>query len=117
MMKKAQQNGLTFRGEVTIDGDALKGAIADSYKEFAYGIYPWISKPLYRTIGQEPDLRDDGSHINVNETIGKSVFDRWRADPMYRPKNLVEWADRKHVDPATLMSSVRADDPRVEVLD
>jgi hypothetical protein len=27
------------------------------------------------------------------------VFARWRADPNYRPANLVEWANRKKIDP------------------
>jgi hypothetical protein len=62
-------------------------------------------------------VRDDGSHINVNETIDKTVFERWRADPTYRPRNLLEWAERKKVDPAKLTNSVRADDPSVEVPD
>jgi hypothetical protein len=36
---------------------------------FAYGLYHWVSRPFYRIIGQDPDVRDDGTHINVNETI------------------------------------------------
>ena len=117
MMKKAESQGLSFRSEVNLDGEALKAQIANSYKEFAYGWYAKVSSPLYRTIGREPDVREDGSHINVNETIDASVFDRWRADPTYRPANLVEWAQRRKVDPAQLQTSVRADDPRVEVPD
>jgi Uncharacterized alpha/beta hydrolase domain (DUF2235) len=117
MMKKAESHGLSFRSEVDLDGDALRAPIADSYKSFGPGLYAIVSPPLYRTIGREPDLREDGSHINVNETIDASVFERWRADPTYRPANLVEWAQRKRVDPAQLQSSVRADDPRVDVPD
>ena len=33
-------------------------------------------------------FRDDGSHININETIDVTVFERWRAEPNYRPANL-----------------------------
>jgi len=117
MMKKAESQGLSFRSEVDLDGDALKASIADSYKSFGYGLYAVVSAPLYRTIGAESDVRDDGSHINVNETIDASVFQRWRADPTYRPSNLVEWSQRKKVDPALLQTSVRADDPHVEVPD
>jgi uncharacterized protein (DUF2235 family) len=117
MMKKAESQGLSFRSEVDLDGDALKAPIADSYKSFGSGVYAIISPPLYRTIGREPDVREDGSHININETIDASVFERWRADPTYRPANLVEWAQRKKVDPAQLQNSVRADDPRVVVPD
>ena len=117
MMKKAESHGLSFRSEVDLDGDALAAPIADSYKSFGSGLYAKFSPPLYRTIGREPDVREDGSHININETIDASVFQRWRADPTYRPANLVEWAQRKKVDPAQLQTSVRADDPRVDVPD
>jgi hypothetical protein len=64
---------------------------------------------VVRKIGQDPDVREDGTHTNVNETIDRSVFERWRTVPAYRPPNLTEWATRKKVDPAKLSSSVRAD--------
>lgn len=117
MMKKAESHGLSFRSDVDVDGDALSAPIADSYKSFGSGLYSIVSPPLYRTIGREPDVREDGTHINVNETIDASVFKRWRADPKYRPANLVEWAERKDVDPGRLQTSVRADDPHVQVSD
>jgi uncharacterized protein (DUF2235 family) len=117
MMKKAESHGLSFRSEVALDGDAVRAPIADSYKSFGFGAYAIVSSRLYRTIGREPDVREDGSHINVNETIDATVFERWRADPTYRPANLVEWGQRRKLDPGQLQTSVRADDPRVEVPD
>jgi uncharacterized protein (DUF2235 family) len=117
MMQKAESHGLSFRSEVALDGDALKAPIIDSYRSFGEGWYALFSPRLYRTIGSEPDVQDNGTHTNVNETIDVSVFQRWRADPTYRPANLVEWAKRKKADPASLQASVRADDPRVEVSD
>jgi uncharacterized protein (DUF2235 family) len=117
MMKKAELHGLTFRSEVDLDGDDVTGPIADSYKSFGGGFYAMVFPRLYRTIGREPDVRDDGSHININETIDANVFKRWRADQTYRPANLVEWAKRRGVDPAQFHTSVRADDPRVSVSD
>jgi uncharacterized protein (DUF2235 family) len=117
MMKKAESHGLFFRSELDLDGDNVTAPITDSYGKFGYGLYHFISSPLYRTIGRNPEERDDGSHANVNETIDASVFKRWRADPMYRPANLVEWAQRKKVDPAQLQTSVQADDPRATVPD
>jgi uncharacterized protein (DUF2235 family) len=117
MMKKAESQGLTFRSEVNLDGDDVTGPIADSYKTFGSGFYAKVFPPLYRTIGREPDDREDGSHININETIDANVFKRWRADPTYRPANLVDWARRRKVDPAQFQTSVRADDPRVNVSD
>lgn len=115
MMEKAESQGLTFRSKVELDGDALTAPITDSYKAFGFGLYARVSSPLYRVIGREPEIRDDGSHINVNETIDASVFSRWRADPTYRPVNLVEWAKRKNIEPAQIRTSVRADDPRISV--
>lgn len=113
IMKKASLYGLTFRNDVDIDGDILAAPIRDSYKEFMSGAYSKTSRPFFRTMGQEPDVRDDGTHTNVNETIDQSVFDRWRTEPTYRPPNLTEWASRKKVDPAKLSTSVRADNPTV----
>ena len=117
IMKKASLFGLTFRNDVDIDGDILKASINDSYKEFMRGAYAKISRPFFRTIGEKPDVRDDGAHTNVNETIDQSVFERWRAVPTYRPPNLADWAARKNVDPAKLSNSVRADDPVVAAPD
>jgi uncharacterized protein (DUF2235 family) len=117
IMKKTSLHGLTFRNDVDIDGDVVTASIADSYKDFARGAYAKFYKPHFRPIGEEPDVRDDGAHANVNETIDKSVFDRWRSVPEYRPQNLSEWATRKKVDPAQLTHSVRADDPTVSAPD
>lgn len=117
LMQKAESHGLSFRSEVTLDGDALKAPIIDSYHSFGEGLYAIVSPALYRPIGPEPDVRENGTHTNVNETIDVSVFQRWRADPEYRPRNLVEWAQRRKVDPSQLQTSVRADDPRVSVPD
>jgi hypothetical protein len=52
----------------------------------------------------------DAVITTINETIDGSVFDRWRNDETYRPKNLSEWAGRRSVDPSKLNQSVRADD-------
>jgi hypothetical protein len=103
MMKKAESHGLAFRSEVELDGDAVRAPIIDSYGQFGWGLYSKVSSPLYRTIGRDPDVRDDGSRINVNETIDSTVFKRWHDDPNYRPPNLAEWARRKGVDPAQLV--------------
>ena len=117
LMKKAEAHGLTFRTEVILDGNLLSYPVVDSYGSFLLGIYKLYEGVHYRTIGEAPQVRDDGAHINVNETIDVSVFDRWRKDSSYRPKNLVEWSQRKKVDPVSLQVSVRADDPSVQVPD
>lgn len=112
MMQKAEMHGLTFRADVELDGDILAAPIADSHSEFAYGLYAVFSSKLNRVMGREPKLRARGTYINVNETIDATVFERWRADSNYRPANLIEWAERKGVDPGHLRGTVRADNPR-----
>jgi hypothetical protein len=113
MLCAASLYGLTFRNDVDIDGDVNTAPITDSYKEFAYGLYSKNANPLFRKIGEDPEIRDDGTHSNFNETIGHSVFERWPTMPDYRPPNLLEWANCKKFDPAKLTNSVRADDPTV----
>jgi hypothetical protein len=117
MMAKASKCGLTFRREITLDGDEALGPITDSYKEFLKGAYSWVWDRSYRPIGATPAVREDGTHTNVNETIDASVFDRWRADNAYRPANLAEWAGRLAVDPARLRTSVSASDAAVAMPD
>ena len=118
LMDKAIQHGLNFQQTFTVEGDVTHARIADSYGEFIYGIYSQFGTPYYRPIGNTPVVIDEENEtITVNETIDPSVFDRWRVDPKYRPPNLVEWAQRKKVDPGQLQTSVRADDPLVSVPD
>lgn len=117
LMKKAEALGLTFRSDVELDGDTVTAPITDSYSKFGYGIYQHISSPLYRPIGADPEMTEDGTNPTVNETIDASVFKRWRADAAYRPANLVEWAHRKNVDPVQLQTSVLASDPSQKVAD
>lgn len=116
-MKKAEALGLAFRSEVELEGDVVTAPIADSYQDFGYGYYHHVFAPLYRPIGADPEIRDDGTRPTVNETIDANVFKRWRADPTYRPDNLVEWAKRKKVDPATFQTSVSAEKPENAVPD
>lgn len=113
MMQKASNLGLTFRNELDLDGDEHLGLISDSYREFLKGAYSWVRKRSYRPIAPEPFVGTNGTHTRVNETIDSSVFERWRDDIKYRPLNLVEWAMRKGVDPASVSSSISANLPEI----
>lgn len=119
MMKKAGQLGLTFKSDVEVDRDAAGGPVLDSYSEMLHGFYKLIRPGRFdRVIGAEPQEREDGTHSTVNETIDASVFDRWRTNNAYRPRNLIEWAARKRVgDIGELRNSVRGDDPKESVPD
>ncbi len=110
-MEKAEGLGLSFRNGLELDDKEYVGPISDSYKEFLKGAYSWVSKRSYRQIAREASVELTGAHTTVNETIDASVFDRWRKDTNYRPQNLIDWAQRKGVDPAGLYGSVRANSP------
>jgi len=100
-----------------IDGDDLQAPVNNSFHEMAHGWYSasHLWQPYYRKIGTVPTGPDDVANNVVNETIDASVFDRWRANSAYRPKNLAEWASRMGVDVGTIQGPVRADDPKVKV--
>jgi hypothetical protein len=110
-MKKSSLQGLAFRNDVEIDGDVISASISDSYKEFMSGAYSRVYGRLYRTVGCDPKEAADAFHLNVNETIDASVFDRWSAVAAYKPPSIKEWEDRKKIDPAFVHGSVRADLP------
>jgi uncharacterized protein (DUF2235 family) len=112
LMSKAMAHGLEFKDSVVIDGNENACPIHDSLAEMAHGIYEVVElgKHYYRPIGAEPV--DSGAAVTatVNETIDATVFERWRADASYRPKNLMEWATRRKVDPGGITQPVRAAD-------
>jgi uncharacterized protein (DUF2235 family) len=117
IMSKASLHGLAFRNDVEVDADALRAPVSDSYTEFMHGAYAKFSGRFYRPIGEAPREESDGTHTNVNETIDASVFDRCRTLTEYRPRNLVDWADRHRVKLTALNKSVRADAPEIAVAD
>jgi hypothetical protein len=113
LMNKAAGLGLVFRDEITIDSFQVAPPVTDSYREFAYGLYSFVSRAFYRPVGIAPEEGTQATTSRINETIDGSVFDRWRADVAYRPANLAQWAKAKGVDPAKLVGAVRATDPKV----
>lgn len=109
MMSKAAGLGLAFRNELELDGGEHLGEISDSYKEFLRGAYSRVAKRYYRPIAPEPYAGANGRHLTVNETIDGSVFERWKEDSTYRPANLLAWAEKKGVEPSSVVGSVVAD--------
>jgi hypothetical protein len=113
LMDKATGHGLLFRDTVIVNGDEYHCAIRDSLAEMVHGIYEILTfgKHYYRPIGIDPV--DNGTAVisTINESIDGTVFDRWRADSSYRPKNLTEWAERRKADPGMLSGAVLADTP------
>lgn len=118
LLEKAQKRGLAFKGTIDLDGDQ-NAKINDSFKEMLHGVYAFFKggRRFFRPVGTVAASPKDTANNVVNETIDGSVFERWRSDATYRPQNLVDWATRAEVDPAVLLTSVRADDPKVPVTD
>jgi len=114
LMEKAAGHGLKFKSTITLDHSELP-SIADSYGTFLKGVYPYLSIPYYRPIGRAPDVGTKFTTSTINETIDYSVFDRWKSDTSYRPRNILEWARRVGADPSDLEQSVRTDNPAIAV--
>jgi len=119
LLAKASLHGLAFKRNVELDAEASTGAIEDSFSDFLGGAYKVYSRGQrnWRPIGREPQTRSQTTVHTINETIDKSIFDRWRRDLAYRPHNLVDWVNRRHVDVATLTTSVTTDDPSIAAPD
>jgi uncharacterized protein (DUF2235 family) len=118
LMAKAGAHGLTFKDKVVLDGTESTGTNHDSFAEMAGGLYKLIElgKPYYRLIGAPPVAEANTITTTINETIDASVFDRWRRDASYRPRNLSDWAQAHDVaDVARLEAPVFANDPTVVV--
>jgi len=79
------------------------------------GVYHLVRHSFDRVIGAEPVQTQEEIEGTINETIDQSVFERWRSDATYRPKGLIEWSQRRKTKPEQLRTSVRADDPTVEL--
>jgi uncharacterized protein (DUF2235 family) len=116
LMDKASAAGLAFISELDIDTSSVAPPVADSYGQFFDGFYKFISRPFYRPVGTLPMVGTEATTNRINETIDESVFERWRADPAYRPKNLVDWAKRYSIDPASLVTPVLATDPHQTIV-
>lgn len=106
IQQKAIDADLGFSETIHLSGDEILAEPIDSYARFLGGIYRVFKfgKRFYRTIGVGREEVTKGWLEPHLETIDKSVFDKWRANDDYRPKNLVDWAERANVNPATIQS-------------
>lgn len=101
MQTKAEQAGLNFKRQVSLQGDEHMGTIVDSYAEFLSGWYAALRprERHWRKITASEDHSDTPGRWR--ESIDESVFRRCRADSTYRPKNLVLWSKMHDVDLTT----------------
>jgi uncharacterized protein (DUF2235 family) len=79
----AEEAGLVLKEKVQIDPQHALGPISDSFGSFMFGIYKLFKKRYHRAFGS-----------GVNEVVDESVWQRWRADPAYRPPSLANHPQR-----------------------
>ncbi|MFC9823068.1 phospholipase effector Tle1 domain-containing protein [Streptomyces erythrochromogenes] len=93
MQKSAAACGLEFKEQVVLHGDEHLGPVHDSFSSFLGGSYRALSrnKRHWREIGGRDSAGLAASTQVASEVIDASVFDRWREDSAYRPRNIAEW--------------------------
>jgi uncharacterized protein (DUF2235 family) len=79
----AEEAGLALQDKAPVGPQDALGPISDSFRSFMLGIYKWFKKPYHRPFG-----------TGVNEVVDESVWQRWRADPSYRPASLMSHPQR-----------------------
>jgi len=105
MLQKASALGLAFTKTVEPQADGWRAPIHDSFKSFAGGILNLWNKILpgdqrrYRQISRVPRTVTTGEGVkgelwSINEQIDESVIQRWKNDPSYRPRSLVNYFRR-----------------------
>ena len=119
LMSKASALGLSFREELKDEDGLYAAPVNDSFREMAGGAYyiARLGRPYLRPIGAADVMTPAMTTETINETIDRSVFERWRSNPSYRPRNLIAWARDHAIDPASLSSSVFAKAPGTSVPD
>lgn len=117
IMEKASTAGLTFRSSFTVEPGDPCSAITDSYRLFTPGALRPFNPRYNRPIGIDPERGTVRTTGRINETIDRSVFERWTSNPSYRPANLVDWVQQKKVDPTRISGSRTAVDPATVVSD
>ncbi|MFJ8160019.1 DUF2235 domain-containing protein [Streptomyces sp. NPDC096136] len=99
MQKSAAACGLEFKERVTLHGDEHLGPVHDSFSSFLGGAYRAVSrnKRHWREIGNADDTGSTAPAQLMSEVVDASVFDRWRDDPEYRPRNVAAWGSRQRL--------------------
>ena len=105
---KADALGLAFTQRIALHGNEFSARATDSYAAFMKGAYRAVSSRFQRPIGAPARKVKGGSSTPLDEWIDASVFEKWRADPAYRPANLREFLQRRGLDPAQIRGDLRA---------
>ena len=117
LLANADSTGLRFKRELVPPAQAYLDPVQDSYASFLLGLWRVLTlgRRHLRPITAEPRRTKEtkqarsGWSWTLNESIDASVFERWRSVASYRPKNLVEWAERHGVDPGAIQGDWHAE--------
>lgn len=109
-MEKVSFTG--FNSMAKLSSTAMKRGRLSTIRD-GLGVYKALrlGVPFYRTLRRTPIVDGEKTTTTINETIDSSVFDRFRRDESYRPRNIMQWAARHNIDPGELKDSVVAYDP------
>jgi len=92
VMSKAKDLGLEFEGVIPKSQDLSAILINDNFAKFHKRFYNFmrLGFRFHRKIGAKPKFKGKNRIETIHETIDPSVFDRFRRDSKYRPKNLMK---------------------------
>ena len=105
---KAEGLGLASTQRVGLTGTEFTAPATDSYANFMKGLYRAVSSRFLRPIAAPARKVKGGYSTPLNEWIHASVFEKWHADPAYRPANLQDFLRRRGFDAARMHGDVRA---------
>lgn len=110
LQQNAAAAGLAFTSRFQPHPDEIRCQPRDSFAEFIGGIYRVLRFNVrhYRPIGASPRQVKGGWSTPINEVIDSSVFERYRADPSYRPANLEAWAAKRGLQLAKQTTNITA---------
>jgi hypothetical protein len=110
MQQKAAEHGLQITKKFDPSADTALTKHGDSFATFGFGLYRLLklNRRHRRELGRKPRrtrTRPGWSHV-INESVDASVFERWRKDDSYRPRNLSDWAATTGESPGAKIGSV-----------
>ena len=84
---RAEERGLKLIGQVPVGSDDHLSEVRDSFSKFMFHLYGLFRKRYHRPFGE-----------GAGETVDKTVWLRWEADPGYRPPSLIKERARMERD-------------------
>lgn len=93
IMSKAEELGLEFKEALPSNVDVAAMPIQDNFEKVHKRLYNFmrLGMRFHRKIGAKAKSKGNDRIEPIHETIDPSVFERFRKDSKYRPKNLLKF--------------------------